>query len=73
MNDDYSIKDLDKSARKARQAHIKALNSNYRYARSLGFNSYEAGVLRGRDKETIRRLAIEKGLIKDDGKPKHPP
>lgn len=66
MNE-FTVADLDKAASKARRVLLKNANTNYHYARSLGFNSYEASVLRGQTLETIKRLAIEKGLIKDNG------
>ena len=41
---------------------------NYRYARSLGFNSTEAMLLQYKDKEEIDRIAGERDTKEDAGK-----
>jgi hypothetical protein len=68
MNDNnMTLPELEKAAKKHQHTITKSQMSNYHYARSLGFNSYEASVLRSRTKDNIRQLAIEKGLFKEDG------
>lgn len=66
-SDEFTLADLNKAAKEVRHTIITNQSANYHYARSLGFNSYEASVLRGRSQDDIKRLALAKGLIKDNG------
>lgn len=60
----YSLDDLKKQAAAAAEINRKRvklyMREGYELARSLGFSSSEAAVLRGKKRETIIRLSEEK-------------
>ena len=67
---ELSLKELEKRAA-ANSKRIKTyLKENYALSRRLGFTSSESVILQSQKRETIIRLAIEKGLIKDSTDPK---
>lgn len=57
---EYTLDDLKKQAVDNKASITARQKELYQYARDKGFNSYEAGVLRTKDKETIDRLAVER-------------
>jgi hypothetical protein len=56
-------KELEEKALKKKESLANHLVKGYKYARSLGFNSYEATVLQGKSKENIESIARERGYI----------
>ncbi|KKM69494.1 hypothetical protein LCGC14_1450270 [marine sediment metagenome] len=60
---DYSLGDLQKAAERHRERFNRRLRERYELARSLGFSPSEAKVLQSKTKETIVRLAGEKGRV----------
>jgi hypothetical protein len=60
---DFSLNDLSLAATKAQKRLQKDSNKNYKFARGLGFSSYEAVVLKSKTREVILRIAVEKTLI----------
>ncbi len=57
---DYSLDDLAKQAKEGRAYLSKYMKEGYQLAKDLGFTASEASVLKGKNRETIRRLAAER-------------
>jgi len=57
---EYNLNELNKQAKEAKDALSAKQRELYQYARNKGFSSYEAIILKSKDKETIDRLASER-------------
>lgn len=60
MSEKITLDELDKRASDFKEDNTKNVTGKYKLARELGFNSYEANILKGYDEETIRKLAEER-------------
>jgi len=60
MAKEYSLGDLEKQAKASSDYLRKYMNEGYKLAKELGFTPSEAAILKGKKRETIRRLAKER-------------
>jgi len=60
-----SMEELREKAARTEHRIRSSLKERYDLAKRLGFSSYEAVVLQSHTRETILKLAVERGLITD--------
>lgn len=61
---EYNLESLKEQSKDTKEALNSRQRELYQYAREKGFSSYEAIVLKSKDKETIDRLAAERDAAK---------